>query len=182
MPSILIMALQFYALSFNKKSWGTERHIGKITMGKIKFLFLLGLLSVMTFSFSACSNDDGKIGSESDLIGTWESVSFYYLSKEDGEIVDEGRETDNSQRIKFNADGTCEVSENNNGQWNKRGQGTWVYKKGELTIKDGSGETESGNVKELTSSKLVVESIDKYTDDGVDCEDIGEIEYRKISK
>lgn len=43
-------------------------------MKKINFLFLFGLLSVMMFGFSACSDDDDKdvaIGNSS-IVGVWE--------------------------------------------------------------------------------------------------------------
>lgn len=40
-------------------------------MKKTYFLFLLGLMSIMTFGFSACSDDDEKAPeSSSALIGT----------------------------------------------------------------------------------------------------------------
>ena len=45
-------------------------------MKKTYFLFLLGLMSIMAFGFSACSDDDEKEPeSSSALIGTWERIS-----------------------------------------------------------------------------------------------------------
>ena len=153
-------------------------------MGKAKFLFLLGLLSAMTFSFSACSkDDDDTIGSEGDLVGTWESVAYYYQYKENGKVIEEEREADNTVRLKFNADGTCEYLEKSQDEWQTELEGTWIYKGGKLFIKNaGSSQAELGNVKELTSTKLVIEVFDKWKDDGVTCEEIAIDEYRKISK
>ena len=45
-------------------------------MKKFKLLFLLGLLSAMALSISACSDDDEGVGSASDLVGVWELVSY----------------------------------------------------------------------------------------------------------
>ena len=51
-------------------------------MKKTYFLFLLGLMSIMTFGFSACSDDDEKAPeSSSALIGTWERISCTYQYK-----------------------------------------------------------------------------------------------------
>ena len=48
-------------------------------MKKTYFLFLLGLMSIMAFGFSACSDDDEKEPeSSSALIGTWERISCTY--------------------------------------------------------------------------------------------------------
>lgn len=54
-------------------------------MKKTYLLFLLGLMSIMPFGFSACSDDDEKVPeSSSALIGTWERISCTYQYKENG--------------------------------------------------------------------------------------------------
>lgn len=140
----------------------------------------------MTFSFSACSDDDDdSVGSTSDLVGTWEIVSYSYQWKEDGEVVDEGTSNDHDSRIVFNENGTCKDAEFYSGEWHWNNEGTWNYKNGKLTIKstyEGETEITTATVKELTQSKLVVEAVDKYTEDGTVYEDWTLQEYRKVSE
>lgn len=152
-------------------------------MTKMKF-YANCLLAIMVLSFSACSNDEEEnVGSTSDLIGTWEIVSYTYQWKEDGKVVEEGIDNENDERITFYEDGTFEGAEYYDGKWNRSEQGTWSYKNGRITVWGTyeGGSSESVTVKELTSSKLVVEYIDKYTEDGISYEDYGLTEYRKIS-
>jgi hypothetical protein len=146
-------------------------------------LFLFGLLSIMTFSFVSCSDDDDKgSGSASDLIGAWERVSQIHQYKENGEIVSEDTEYNDGWRIKFNKDGTYEEWKDE--QWDGGGY-IWEYKNGKITINSPSFdviECEVYEVKELTSSKLVYESVEKYTEEGIDYESYYRDEYRKISE
>ncbi len=152
-------------------------------MGKMKF-YINCLLAIMFLGFSACSDDDEDgVGSASELVGTWEKVSCTYQWKENGKVVDEETDNENDRRITFNEDGTYQVSEYYN-KWYWDDAGMWSYKNGKLTIRSTyEGENWSGTatVKELTSSKLVFEYINKYTEDGTSYEDYELSEYRKIS-
>lgn len=153
-------------------------------MKRNNFLWLISILMLFPFSLVSCSDDDdeGSVGSTSELIGTWESVSRTYQWKEDGEIIDEGVENDSDIRVIFNEDGTCRMAEYYNGTWHWEDGGVWSYKNGKITIiGSGGDERESATVKELTSSKLVLEFHDKYMEDGISYEDYGLVEYRKIS-
>lgn len=139
---------------------------------------------LMPISFTSCSDDDDEIGSVSELVGTWEIVSRTYQWKEDGKVVDEETDNENDRRITFNEDGTYQVSEYYN-KWYWDEAGTWSYENGKLTIRstyEGESWSETATVKELTSSKLVLEYIDKYTEDGTSYEDYELSEYRKISE
>lgn len=151
-------------------------------MKKINFLWLVIILTLLPISFVSCSDDDEEgVGSTSELVGTWEIVSHTYQWKEDGIIIEEGTENDSNTRITFNEDGTCKGAEFYNDKWNWDWNGTWSYKNGKLSIAYPDSETETATVKELTSSKLVLEYIDKYTEDGTSYEDYEHSEYHKIS-
>lgn len=154
-------------------------------MEKNKFLWLTAILMLLSVSFVACSDDEEEsVGSVSELVGTWESVSYTYWWKENGNIVEEGTERESNIRVAFYEDGTCNSAEYYNGRWNWDEAGTWSYKNGKITIKrtfGGESYSETSTVKELTSSKLVIEYIDKYTEDGISYEDYELSEYRKIS-
>ena len=89
--------------------------------------------------------------------------------------------------IKFNADGTYETNEYdyyNNKWWGWDVTGTWSYKNGKLTccIIEDEIYYETITVKELTSSKVVVEGVDKYTENGKSYEEYYLEEYHKISE
>lgn len=152
-------------------------------MKRFDYLWLIGILMLVPLGFSSCSDsdDDENTGSASTLVGTWESVSYTYQWKEDGEVVDEGTEEDSSIRIRFHEDETCEIAEYYNGKWNWENPGTWKYKNGKITVTDEDGESDTATVKTLTASKLVVEYHEKYTEDGILYEDYDLTEYRKIS-
>lgn len=154
-------------------------------MKKINFLWLVGIFMLLPICLVSCSDDDEEgVGNKSDLVGTWESVSCTYQWKEDGVIVEEGTDSDNDMRIKFNEDGTYASAEYYNNKWDWEEEGTWNYKNGKITIRyedEGESYSESATVKALTSSKLVIEYIDRYTEDGISYEDYALWEYRKIS-
>lgn len=89
--------------------------------------------------------------------------------------------------IKFNTDGTYETNEYdyyNNKWWGWDVTGTWSYKNGKLTccIIEDEIYYETITVKELTSSKVVFEGVDKYTENGKSYEEYYLEEYHKISE
>ena len=158
-------------------------------MNKKIWFSLIGVLMLIPISFTSCSDDDEEIGFSSLLVGTWESVSFSYQIKENGKVVDKRTEDDNSLRGIFNEDGTWNSAEYYNGTWHYNDEIIWThwsYKNGKIITesRDCYDEyySESVTVKELTASKLVVESVENYTDDGISYEDYALIEYRKISE
>ena len=151
-------------------------------MKKKSLFFSLCMLSIMAFCFSACSDDDEEIVvSVSDLKGTWESVHISYYYKEDGKIVEQGEEADTNWRIVFNEDGTCKDGEFYGDKWHWD-TGTWSCENNKITTYLKYRDARTVTIKNLTSTKLVVEFIDKYTDDGMACEDYELTEYRKISE
>ena len=153
-------------------------------MKKLNYLWMLGLLMFAAVNFSACSSDDDDApGSSSELVGLWESVSFEGWEKEDGEIVYEWEDDDDEARVKLNSDGTFVTYEYYSGEWDLCDTGTWEYKNGKIytTFDDEEYEeeaTEVATVKELTSTRLVIE---EYEKDG-SYEYWGKSVYRKISE
>ena len=147
------------------------------------FWMLLCLLGVNT----ACSDDDDDSGSASDLVGTWQRVYTTFQQKVNGKITEEDTNNENDFMIKFNADGTYETNEYdyyNNKWWGWDVTGTWSYKNGKLTccIIEDEIYYETITVKELTSSKVVFEGVDKYTENGKSYEEYYLEEYHKISE
>ena len=133
-------------------------------MKKLNYLYLLGLLLFAAVNFSACSDsDEPEQGSSSELVGLWEGVSIEGWFKYDGETV-EFEDNHNDARLQFNSDGTCESYEYYDGSWDLDSEGRWEYNKGKLSITyydDYEGTTtDVVTVKELTASRLVVESYD----------------------
>lgn len=139
----------------------------------------------MTFGFSACSDDDEKAPeSSSALIGTWERISCTYQYKENGEIVDEGKDEGNDLvgfKLVFKEDGTCKSAEYHTDKWDWFDEGKWSYSNGIITITD-NNESELIKVKTLTDSQLIIETTDKYTEDGIFYEDYELTEYRKSNR
>ena len=145
------------------------------------------LFALLSVTFTSCSDDDDDSGSASDLVGTWQRVSTTFQQKVNGKITEEYTNNDNNFMIKFNADGTYETNEYdyyNNKWWGWDETGTWSYKNGKLTccIIDDEIYYETITVKELTSSKVVVEGVDKYTENGKSYEEYYLEEYHKISE
>lgn len=135
------------------------------------------MLMLMPICFVSCSDDDDEagIGSESDLIGTWEVVSEYNYVKENGKV--EYDDTDKYGegegfilKITFKKDGTflaynAEYSDESN-EWEEvSDNGTWSYKNGKLLLLGGDfsdqNNTTTFTVKELTRSKLVMEATEE---------------------
>ena len=150
---------------------------------------MLGLLMFAAVNFSSCSSDDDEgPGSSSELVGLWESVSYEGWEKVNGEIDYEWDEDDDDTRVKFNSDGTCSDYECYDGEWDLNDTGTWEYKNGKIycTFYDEYEDytyTDFVTVKELTSSRLVIETYFKETDEDGDVWEIYSLqEYKKVSE
>ena len=159
-------------------------------MKKLNYLWMLGLLMFAAVNFSACSSDDDEgPGSSSELVGLWESVSDKGWEKVNGKIDYEW--DDNGEfRLRFNSDGTYNEYEYDNGEWelDLNDTGTWEYKNGKIycTFYDEYEDytyTNFVTVKELTSSRLVIETYFKETDEDGDVWEIYSLqEYKKVSE
>ena len=145
----------------------------------MKRLSIWNMLLIMMCSMTlvACSSDDDEAtGNTSDLIGLWEEIYTMGWEKENGNIeyeYEHNYEEDGTQgaRIEFKADGTYIQYDEENGEWEADIIGTWEYKGNKIYVSyyDEYDETEYTQyvvVKELTSSRLVVESSAQDTFEG----------------
>ena len=81
-----------------------------------------------------CSSDDDDKGVDSPgtLIGTWEHVSYEYIIKKDGVVIEQGSERGDYTRLEYFADGTFNDYENDEGHWQVCNSGTYTYTDGML--------------------------------------------------
>lgn len=148
-------------------------------MKKINYLWLFGLLSVMTWGFIGCSDDD-EPGSSAELVGTWKLVNGYYVEKENGKITHEDNDdgTDN-ERFVFKTDGIFESYLNGH----LSDDGSWTYKGGTIYVTfddEGDVYTESLKVLELTATTLTVEYAEKEKEAGTTYEYYSKETYRRV--
>lgn len=148
-------------------------------MKKVNYLWLFGLLSVMTWGFVGCSDDD-EPGSSAELVGTWKLVNGYYVEKENGKITHEDNDdgTDD-ERFVFKTDGIFESYLNGR----LSDDGSWTYKGGTIYVTfddEGDVYTESLKVLELTATTLTVEYAEKEKVDGTAYEYYSKETYRRV--
>lgn len=118
--------------------------------------------------FTSCSDDDDNLGSSAELVGIWESVFSEGWEIYNGKKK-EWSENDNTSRIVFNKDNTMKGFYKSGNTWEQDYIGTWEYKGGKIyaTISDpeypeeDDSDLEIVKVLELTSSKLVIETIEE---------------------
>lgn len=126
-------------------------------MKKNNILFLSLMLLVVGFT-SCDKDDDDKLGSVSDLIGTWTLERVYGYEKENGKITDEWDETpDHISQVIFKEEGSFYLREEGEEAFYL---GIWSYKNGKLYCEYEDYE-EVVTVKELTPTRLVVNSSTK---------------------
>lgn len=139
----------------------------KKEMWKLMMGLAVVLLSI-SFGLTSCGDDDDEVGSEKELIGTWNIVHLDGYDKENGEVTktydenyEEGKET-----IVFNENHTVA------GTWFDSGF-QWAYKGNKLTLRwsdvDGD-ETEEMTVLEMSSTRMVAEVLEKVKESGVNYE------------
>lgn len=147
-----------------------------------KFAWLI-LLIFCPLVFSACSDDDDdEPGDNSQLIGTWQSVSIVDWEKCEGVFIygSDAEESSTTRRYVFRADGTVttlylEYGDN----WENDGTANYSYSNGTLKIYSG-GYSESYKVLTLNESQLVIEGHTTYTEDGKNYEAYVKRTLRKI--
>ena len=157
-------------------------------MKKMNYLWMLGLLMFAAVSFSACSSDDDEPGSNSDLVGLWEVIADKGWEKVDGKIIDqwdqEGDEIGDKYQFEFKEDGTFYAYSTDGVLDEESGEMTWKYKNGKVFLYSlqYKMEVEFAIVKELTSSRLVLENYQKYNEDGEEWESWSLMTFKKINK
>ncbi len=125
-----------------------------------KIIFAMLGICAMLCSFS-CTDDNG-VGSEADLIGTWVPVEFTEIYKHNGEIIDEDHDVSYLYVMEFNTDGTFCGYDYDNGMLHS--EGIYTYDDGMITLINGD-DREYMPLKSLTSAKMVIEEVEKETDD-----------------
>lgn len=157
-------------------------------MKKNKFYYLGLLLCTLALGFTSCEKEDENDFDVSDLYGYWETVSAtmkmyvngQFIYEEEGEYLD-----DDFLGIRFDK----------NGEFYGKGRiydgdipgeigwmygGTYTYKNGKLRIyNEEEGETIVYDVATLTSSKLVLEMTDSYSEDGQKYKAVFQLTLRK---
>lgn len=149
-------------------------------MRKVNFLFLLGLLFIMTLSLGACS-DDENAGSSESIVGTWVLISNEGWIKEDGKIIEEWNsieDEDESLYHVFHSDGTLEFIDPDDHRVVETG--TWKYNKGKLYL-HANGEDIAVTVISVSETELVVGIHEKEVEDGTTYEYYEAEHYRRIS-
>lgn len=155
-------------------------------MKKVLF-WLIGALMIAPIFLTSCSKDDEKeeIVPTSDLIGTWQSVSYSVQYKLNGEVYESESEISDDTKIEFKKDGTYSSYEYYDGEWEWYENGQWKYADGKLIItyeEEGEKETLYATVKTLTASKLVLEITVNEIEEGYRLEITATIEFEKILK
>ena len=143
-------------------------------MKQLHSILALLLLMICSMNFTACSDDDEAPGNTSDLIGLWEEIYNKGWEKENGKIDYEYEyeyEEGEGGRIEFKSDGTYIEYDAYDGDWEVDMIGTWEYQGNKIyvTYYDEDDEKEYTQhivVKELTSSRLVVEASEQETYNG----------------
>lgn len=144
---------------------------------RTKFFYWLGCLCMAVAFVSCSSDDDEEVGSDNELVGCWLQIAEEGWYKEDGVIVDEWDEPDDSNIYAyFYKDGTGVVKE-----YGMSFEFTWSLSSNKLTVTT-YGETGTATVKTLNSTTLIIESKDKYVDEGVTCEEYTLQTYKRVKE
>lgn len=143
-------------------------------MKKYFYLFAMVLLSATVFT--SCSDDEE--GSTKDLIGKWQSVSEEGWEKENGKIYDEWSYDYDRCVYEFTADGDFLIYFYSGGRWVLDQEGEYKYKNGKI-IGYFDGETESAEVKTLTSNTLVLAKRETEKYEGDTYEYYDELTFKK---
>lgn len=145
-------------------------------MKKVNLLFLLGLFSIMTFSFSACSDDD-EIGNASELLGLWEPIHAegYEISGGEKETwnedVDAASNYADYNRVEFLDGGIYNSYYYSNGWKVDIENGTYQLNGKKLHVSHEEGSYEL-TIVSLTSTQMILEAKESWN---------GEEFYEKVT-
>lgn len=149
-------------------------------MKRINLLFLFGLLSILTFNFSACSDDDENASSSGDIVGTWILISTEGWIKENGKIIDEWNiPEDESLYYTFHSDGTLEFIDPTD-DYEVVETGTWRCEKDKIHL-CANGENLVVTLMSVNKTEMVVGIHEKEVEDGITYEYYEAERYQKIS-
>lgn len=138
-------------------------------MKKKSFLWMLGMLFVMTAGFSGCSSDDDEgVGNSSLLLGTWEITHIKGYDTWNGtteswdEDVDATNSDDYYGRVEFLENGILNHYSYINGSWKKEEGINYRVDGNKIYVTDEYDESEPSTIVTLTADKLVIEDSEEY--------------------
>ena len=152
-----------------------------IKMKDYKIFYTLFMLLSMSLGFTACSDDDDDSISGDGLIGTWEAIWEQGYEKREGyedDIWDEAPE--DPFRVTFNQDDTYQSEYYDNGKWYNEQNGSYSVKGNKLYVIDDEGDRYEITIVSLTSTQLILEEYEKYTDEDGVGEDYRKVTYKRI--
>ena len=143
-------------------------------MKKTNLIWMIAMLLFGTLNFTACSDKEdegsGSTNNEisiSNLTGLWQSEYYYYKEIVEGEIIEEGKEKDDEERIQFNTDGTFawyfyeKDYETGEYDWGRDAYGKWTIEENKIHFfyyQDGGySDPDVATIENLTSSELTLE-------------------------
>lgn len=154
-------------------------------MKKLSYLFLTFMLMLVSFSFTACSDDDDEnVGNVSDLYGRWIPVYTEGYERGGGDndewsnALNASNNYDDYSSIDFKDDGTVGVYEYRSNTWKYSGNSTYELDGNKIYL-DGDYDY-PGKILKLTSSELVLETYEKETYEGITYEYYEKVTYNKV--
>ena len=153
-------------------------------MKKINLLLLFGVLSIMTFGFSACSDDGDEIGNASELLGLWEPIHAEGYEIFDGERdawdedVNAASNDADYNRVEFLDGGIYNNYYYYNGWKKDVANGVYKLNGKKLVVRnDEEEETYELTIVSLTSTQLILETKESWGDE----EFYEKVTYKKIN-
>lgn len=151
-------------------------------MKKVNYLFLCGLLSIVAFSFSACSDDDNNVDSPKSIVGTWIMSSNEGWVKENGKTIEEWNDKvdeDESLHYIYHRDGTLEYKDPSDG-YQVVEPGTWRYEDGKIYLTE-NGDDYITDLISVSETELVLGIHGTKVEDGITYEYYAAKHFRKIA-
>lgn len=155
-------------------------------MRTYKFYFLSLLLCTLALGFTSCEkddDDDNNNNTSSSIYGYWKPFSGELKVYVNGELVDEEyEENDEDYGVRFDKDGDFYYWEDYYGDVETEYGGTYSYKNGKLKIyEEYDDETYTYDITSLTSSKMVMESTESWTEDGDRYKYVDKMVWKKVN-
>ena len=150
-----------------------------------RFYYLSLLLCTLALGFTSCEKEEEEDDFDaSDLYGYWQTVSASYSLYIDGELTEEEHyeEGDDLMAVYFDKKKDWYYwEENGYGTIETEYGGTYSYKNGKLKVYDEEGSLEAfGDITTLTSTKMIMESTQSATAEGVKVKMVSKIVFRKV--
>lgn len=151
-------------------------------MKDYKIFYTLFMLLSMSLGFAACSDDENEEVSSDSIIGTWEAIWEQGYEKSEGYDLDEWNEPPSEPyRVIFKADGSYMSEYFYDDRWHEEMTGTYSVKGNKLyVIDDEDGERYEITIVSLTSTQLILEEYEKYTDEYGVAEDYNKVTYKRV--